>query len=91
MTTNAPLIDRFCEELARDRELAGCAQSVAHALSMLDREADDSPDAAELFSALLWLAAQPKPLAERIDRMHKLTGLRGEIVIADMREWSGWR
>jgi hypothetical protein len=89
MTTNSAAIEDFVAELHRDRELAGCAQSVAHALAQLDREADDVPDAAELVSALLWLAAQPKPLAARIGKMAELLGLRGEVVI-DMHRWSGW-
>jgi hypothetical protein len=89
VTTNSAAIEDFVAELYRDRELAGCAQSVAHAFSALDREGDDVPDAAELVSALLWLAAQPKPLVERVGKMQELLSLTGKVVI-DMQQWAEW-
>jgi hypothetical protein len=69
--------------------LASLAGEINRALEQLDLEADGNPDADRLLAAMEWVARQPKPLVDRLEKMRDLTHLKGKVRIS-MRAWSGW-
>jgi hypothetical protein len=90
MTTNAPSIDRFVDELRADPIYSEFADEVYAGLSEVDRKADTCPDHAEFFAGLQWLFQQPRPIDERLAKLCEFTKLEGSPVVLNMREWTGW-
>jgi hypothetical protein len=82
-------LDAFLEELRNDARLASSADDLAEVLEQLDIEADYNRHACQLFDGLMWIARQPRPLLERVEKQHALLSLRGRVCI-DMKAWSGW-
>jgi hypothetical protein len=82
-------LDAFVAELRSDARLATCVDKIADELNKLDIEADGSTHALVLLEALLWIAQQPRPLVERIEKQRALLGLKGRIRI-NLKEFCGW-
>jgi hypothetical protein len=80
--------EKFLVELCGS-PFASLAGEINRALKQLDLEADGNPDADRLLAAMEWVARQPKPLVDRLEKMHDLTRLRGKVRIS-MRAWAGW-
>jgi hypothetical protein len=81
--------EKFILELCDDRALAPLVGEVMRELEQLDLQADGDVNADRLLAALEWVARQPKPLVERLEKMRDLTHLKGKVRIS-MRAWSGW-
>jgi hypothetical protein len=81
--------EKFILELCGDRELSALAADINRALEALDIEGDGNPDADRVLAALEWIARQPKPVADRLEKMCDLVRLKGKVRIS-MRAWTGW-
>jgi hypothetical protein len=80
---NTALVE-LCDDLNSD-DLRG-------AIHALEIEAGHNPHAAAMLSVLVWIAAQPRPVAERQAAFAELVALpKGNIFIPSAREFFGWR
>ena len=85
----APGFATFVLELLGDPAFRESATDISRCLEATDIEGDGNAHAIALMSALEWIAKQPKPLAERVEKMFALTAMKGQVCL-DMREWTGW-
>lgn len=86
------IIDSWLEELAALPGMAGQVELMREGFDELYRQGDDSPDHAEFFEGLRWIAAHTNKTAiERLEMMSKLYEREGHPVILDMREFTGWK
>jgi hypothetical protein len=85
----APGFATFVLELLGDPAFRESATDINRCLSATDLEGDGNAHAIALMSALEWIAKQPKPLAERVEKMLELVSMRGKVRI-NMAEWTGW-
>jgi hypothetical protein len=85
-------IEIFLADPALTTQLgAPLVEQLADAFRSLDREADDNPDALEMFDCLTWIISQPRTVNERLGAMCKLAELpKGPTRILSMREFCGW-
>jgi hypothetical protein len=81
--------EKFMLELCGS-PFASSVVEINSALEQLDLEADGNPDAERLLKALEIVASKSTPVAERLEEMSKITGLKGKVVV-EVRGWTGWR
>jgi hypothetical protein len=75
----------------RASPMAPLAEKLAHALDVLDAEAETSADAAGLFEALYFVFRHPQhSVSEKFGMLDKLIHLEGKIE-GTPRELTGWR
>jgi hypothetical protein len=67
--------ETFIRDIRRDPRLAGHAVKLAQALNAIDDEGDDVPDAKALFSAIVWVIAQPDTIEKRLEAIARLLAL----------------
>jgi hypothetical protein len=82
--------EKFVLEMLGDPAFAPSAVEINDALQRLDCEADFNPDATQMLKCLEIIASKSTPIAERLEEMHKLTSLRGKVVV-EVHGWTGWR
>jgi hypothetical protein len=85
----APGFATFVLELLGDPAFRESATDISRCLEATDIEGDGNAHAIALMSALEWIAKQPRPLAERVEKIFELVSMRGKVHI-NMAEWTGW-
>jgi hypothetical protein len=85
-------INSWLEELAVIPDMAGHIEPLRAGLEELYRKGDDSPDHAEFFEGVRWIAAHTNKTAiERLEKIIELRRLEGHPVILDMQLFTGWK
>jgi hypothetical protein len=85
-------INAWLQELATMSGMAGQVELMLKGFDELYRAGDDSPDHAEFFEGIRWIAARTNKTAiERLAMMHKLYQLEGRVTLslpADLEQLS---
>jgi hypothetical protein len=77
-----PPLDRMLNELEVDHAFGpGIVAALRAALRLLDREADDNPDALAALQALALLAAEPGTARSRFEATADLAARRGKVSV----------
>jgi hypothetical protein len=66
------------------------APAISRALEQLDIEADGNPNAERLLKCLEIISNKSTPVADRLEEMSKITGLKGKVSVR-VEGWTGWR
>ena len=92
MSTAKPVdhIKKFIAEMRADPQFGTFADHIENILREGDLEADRNAHAAAFFAAVEWIAAQPKPVRDKIDVLCRLFVLSGFVHIPSIREFAGW-
>jgi hypothetical protein len=85
-------VNKFVAAMRADPRLGpDVADDIAHALAVVDRDAETSPDAAGLFEALHYVLAHPDhSVTEKLVKCDELINRRGRQS-GRISELTGWR
>jgi Ca2+-binding EF-hand superfamily protein len=83
-------IKAFVAAMSADSQFGQFADDMEKAFQAIDLEADGNDHAAALFAAVEWIVAQPKPVRDKLDVLHRLFDLSGFVRIPSIRAFAGW-